>query len=673
MGCELADTFALVVQGMLGVLALASLVWKRYIETPPRPMVVWLMDTSKQATGGGTAHLTNVLLGMFMGSIGAGSPHSRRALQALVSRALSESSETPSATGLVGDQAALNEPMSFGLGSEGYIADINDGSSDQCVWYLIFLTLECTLGVAVLCSFLFALNYYAERYFVLKHFVNGDYGDPPRVKLWIKQLLAYQALLLVMKVVLASLVISMHTFLLKLGRGLLGPLQAYPKLQLLVVMVVVPLVLTIFSFWIQDNVLMSSEHFDELREPGEPDAESGSREVGGSVEAGRIVRRRRVKRRGLTLLADGFNSSAGSTGLSMIETMRVVAVRAGVPHLAPSHNGPPLPPIRIELEATVVTSQTRGAGEGYGGSYSGGGGLGGGWLVRAPEGIEDNDDEPVSPVPTARENGHALKSGNVSNLSRTFGGGGTRANSRTEVNSGLSLLSSNASMPSLPDLSEAQETSDSHESSDSPNRGDLGDSPANRQLIPPSDGQQIPPADSNPFGDAADSNPFAADSQQIPPADSQPSAAGADSNPFGDAADSQPSDSQPTPPLDSQPSAAGVDWWATESAATEPTAAAFTDTGAADTGAADTAVVDTGTADTVASSAGGWLAAAVTAVPDPAAIDGAGTTPVTPLSAAPVATSWSDSDWTLGCDGGGGGGGGGGGSGGGDDVSNAPL
>ncbi|KAJ1641197.1 hypothetical protein T492DRAFT_569079, partial [Pavlovales sp. CCMP2436] len=72
--CELADTFALVVQGMLGVLALASLVWKRYIETPPRPMVVWLMDTSKQATGGGTAHLTNVLLGMFMGSIGAGSP-----------------------------------------------------------------------------------------------------------------------------------------------------------------------------------------------------------------------------------------------------------------------------------------------------------------------------------------------------------------------------------------------------------------------------------------------------------------------------------------------------------------------------------------------------------------------------------------------------------------------
>jgi hypothetical protein len=50
MGCQLADTFALVVQGLLGVLAILSLVWKRVIETPPRPMTVWLMDTSKQVS-----------------------------------------------------------------------------------------------------------------------------------------------------------------------------------------------------------------------------------------------------------------------------------------------------------------------------------------------------------------------------------------------------------------------------------------------------------------------------------------------------------------------------------------------------------------------------------------------------------------------------------------------
>ena len=55
MGCQLADTFALVVQGLLGVLALLSLVYKRVIETPPRPLTVWLMDTSKQVRGGGRA------------------------------------------------------------------------------------------------------------------------------------------------------------------------------------------------------------------------------------------------------------------------------------------------------------------------------------------------------------------------------------------------------------------------------------------------------------------------------------------------------------------------------------------------------------------------------------------------------------------------------------------
>lgn len=251
MGCELADTFALVVQGLLGVLALASLVWKRYIESPPRALVIWLMDTSKQVTGGGTAHLTNVLLGMFMDSLGGETiprAHGSRLLQALADEAgvapLGSGGDEPGSAA-DGAGAALDGPL---LAVDD---GIDSGSSDQCVWYLVFLTLECTLGVAILCSFLYVLNYYAERYFYLKHFVSGEYGDPPRVKLWLKQLLAYQALLLLMKVALALLVLSLHDFLRASGRALLRPLEPYPRLQLLMVMVVVPLLLTVFSFWIQ--------------------------------------------------------------------------------------------------------------------------------------------------------------------------------------------------------------------------------------------------------------------------------------------------------------------------------------------------------------------------------------------------------------------------------------
>jgi hypothetical protein len=53
------------------------------------------------------------------------------------------------------------------------------------------------------------------------------------------------------QVILAAIVLASHRFLLHVGRELLRPLEPYPKLQLLLVMIVVPLVLTVFSFWIQ--------------------------------------------------------------------------------------------------------------------------------------------------------------------------------------------------------------------------------------------------------------------------------------------------------------------------------------------------------------------------------------------------------------------------------------
>jgi hypothetical protein len=233
-------------------------------------------------SGGGTAHLTNVLLGMVMVSLtGVSAGHRRRLLEA-VSEATGFNATQPYVA--AADAFGTNGTATNDYGQAAEDDSIDGGSSDQCVWcargrasesegartrerargrdsrgysrarrvwyargherararergreskrerervmaglrltsalpplpppaclparvrvprYLVFLTLECTLGVAVLCSMLYVLNYYAERFFIFKHFVNGDYGDPPRIKLWLKQLLAYQLLMLVMKV-----------------------------------------------------------------------------------------------------------------------------------------------------------------------------------------------------------------------------------------------------------------------------------------------------------------------------------------------------------------------------------------------------------------------------------------------------------------------------------------
>lgn len=62
--CHLLGPFALLVQAALGGLALLSLVWKRYRETPRRPIKIWFFDASKQVVGSILLHLANLFMSM---------------------------------------------------------------------------------------------------------------------------------------------------------------------------------------------------------------------------------------------------------------------------------------------------------------------------------------------------------------------------------------------------------------------------------------------------------------------------------------------------------------------------------------------------------------------------------------------------------------------------------
>ena len=62
--CELLGPFALLVQGALGLLALLSLVFKRWRERPQRPVKIWAFDASKQVVGSALLHVANLLMSM---------------------------------------------------------------------------------------------------------------------------------------------------------------------------------------------------------------------------------------------------------------------------------------------------------------------------------------------------------------------------------------------------------------------------------------------------------------------------------------------------------------------------------------------------------------------------------------------------------------------------------
>ena len=62
--CKLLGPFALFVQGALGLIALLSLVYKRWRERPQRPVKIWAFDASKQVVGSALLHVANLLMSM---------------------------------------------------------------------------------------------------------------------------------------------------------------------------------------------------------------------------------------------------------------------------------------------------------------------------------------------------------------------------------------------------------------------------------------------------------------------------------------------------------------------------------------------------------------------------------------------------------------------------------
>ena len=62
--CQLLGSFAIVIQGALGGLALLALVYKRWRERPQRPVKIWAFDVSKQVVGSILLHLANLLMSM---------------------------------------------------------------------------------------------------------------------------------------------------------------------------------------------------------------------------------------------------------------------------------------------------------------------------------------------------------------------------------------------------------------------------------------------------------------------------------------------------------------------------------------------------------------------------------------------------------------------------------
>jgi len=190
----LNDNFGLVVQGILAAVAFSTLILKRLREPPSdrRPVLIWFFDTSKQAVGALLVHFANI-----------------------------------------------------------FLAGLFKG--DPCTWYLINFLLDSTLGLVIIYLCLQIMQVIVKIY-QWESLRFGEYGNPPQCRAWAGQCVLYLCAVIVEKATITLLVQA--NFWVEVRKFILLPVKNHPKVELAIVMLIVPFVFNAIMFWVVDNFLM---------------------------------------------------------------------------------------------------------------------------------------------------------------------------------------------------------------------------------------------------------------------------------------------------------------------------------------------------------------------------------------------------------------------------------
>ncbi|KAI0701187.1 vacuolar membrane protein-domain-containing protein [Cytidiella melzeri] len=206
--CRLLGPTALVVQGLMGVLVILSLVYKRQKESPKRPWVILphpadrSYDVSKQVIGQMFVHGVNVLI-------------------------------------------------------SGVVAEVAAGNA--CVLYFLNILIDTTFGVAIIYLTLHSLTFFLKEKCGFKGFETGKYGSPPSLSYWARQLAVYLFALTTMKLIVLAL-FAATPGIFKAGEWLLSFLGTSDAAQVIFTMGVFPIIMNILQFWLIDSIVKAGAH-----------------------------------------------------------------------------------------------------------------------------------------------------------------------------------------------------------------------------------------------------------------------------------------------------------------------------------------------------------------------------------------------------------------------------
>lgn len=131
-----------------------------------------------------------------------------------------------------------------------FLAEFFQG--DPCTWYIVSFLLDSSIGLL----FIFIgirLTQYIARLKGWDHLVFGEYGKPPYINAWLSQCGVYILLMLIEKL-LITLLIQLN-FWTQVRHLIMWPIKD-PKLEVAIVVLVIPFIINVIMFWVVDNFLM---------------------------------------------------------------------------------------------------------------------------------------------------------------------------------------------------------------------------------------------------------------------------------------------------------------------------------------------------------------------------------------------------------------------------------
>ena len=213
--CELLGPVALTVQCVLGLLSMSSLLYKRMNEGPvKRPFKIWVFDVSKQVIGASFIHILNLVL-------------------SIISKIKLISS------------LSIKKPKW--------------SDDNPCDYYFLNILFDTTIGIPILFFFITLITKILIR-FNVRGVKSGEYDTPPKLVNYFKQLIIYLCSLGLMKVSIYYITMC-FPILVKTAIWLLSIFDKYPNTQITFVLLIFPLIMNAFQYYVVDNLIQSHSYY----------------------------------------------------------------------------------------------------------------------------------------------------------------------------------------------------------------------------------------------------------------------------------------------------------------------------------------------------------------------------------------------------------------------------